>query len=359
MERCKDAKISQNPRIVLRGCKCRKANEVGIHWLRISMSRTHLPELKEYCSEYFGESFEDGYGLWSYAARCAWTNGATLNYDLTDDWAARWHNGKVTLDITGQACDEVEDWHRFISGFSKFQPRCTRCDVFFDDYQRTVKLSQVRKIAKRGDYTRFRNYQFKQGFKNGNRLDRDEVSFGNRGSRGSGKYLRVYDKALESKGEQDCIRWEVEFTEKYAHKAFEKLCQAETSEAFATLCGSLVAGCIEFVHRTNDNHISRLKVYKFWQFFKDTLGVLVLRIAKKSNDINGIYKWVYKQVSPTLACLRGTFQDDTDYLNFIIDVTSDGALRMSKRLFNIIRANKRKLRYAIGRDFDREALSFE
>ena len=334
----------ENPRTVLRGCNSQKQNEVGIHWLRISIPRRYLGELEEYCSLYFGESSEDGYGLWSYAARCAWPNGVSLNYDLDSVWADRWHNGKATLDIPGQACDEIEDLHLFIIGLRRFCPTCTRCDVFFDDYNGIVRPSFLQSIAKRGDYSGFRKFQIKQGFES-KRLVRDEISFGTRGERGSGKYLRVYDKALESNGEQDCIRWEVEFTGKCAHKVFEKLSQVDTVEAFATLCGSLVAGSINFVYRTGDKNIYRLNVYEFWQLLREALGVLNIRVAKKPNDINGMHQWIYKQVSPTLACMRGTFQDDIDFINFLLDVTKEGGLRMSKRLINIARSNKRKLRY--------------
>jgi len=261
------------------------------------------------------------------------------------------------LEVTGRSLDSLarDDLRLFYRGLRRFSAVCTRLDVFADDYQRLMTPQRLKRIIRRGDYTGFRQFHFKETgnrLKNGVVFNHLEVDFGRRGGNGSGKYLRVYDKSLDSKDERNCIRWEVEFHGERANKAFDELSQATSTGAFAKFCGSLVAGSITFVHRTGDNNLSRLVVYKFWERFRKVLGSLVVRIEKKVSDIAGMYRWVRKQVAPTLATLRATFLDEVDYINFLCDVVADGSFKMSQRQNNLAKANKNIYRYTDGRIFD-------
>lgn len=344
-----ELKIEKTPRTVKRGVNSQKKNEVGLHWLRISIVRRYLPKVRAYLDVYFGESAQDGYGLWSYDSRFYWPNGASLNYDCAAERSDSVHNGKFTVEIPGQALDRIAqmDLHLFLLSLCQFSPTCTRCDVFFDDYNRTISPGDMHRIIKDRDYSGFRKGQIKQLYDRGH-LIQDEADFGKRGPNGSGLYLRIYDKFLESKGKKNCIRFECEFTKERSHKVFEKLSQVTSIDALATLCGSLVGGSVKFVHRNGDKNISRLQVYDFWQEILDLLGSVVIRIPKKETDIAGKYRFIYKQVSPTLALLRGTFVDDTDFFNWLSDVIGEGELRMSQTQINLARANKNEFRYDDG-----------
>lgn len=352
-----ELKVGKNPRSVIRGLKSQIPNETGIHWLRNSFPRQYLKQVRAFCDVYFGKSSQDGYGLWSYDTRYVWPNGASLNYDSDTERSISVHNGKVTLDITGKALDGIDqgDLHLFLLGLRQFSPTCTRVDVFFDDYQRLVTPSDLHDIVDNFDFSGFRSFNIKQRSVLNKGMVHDEVDFGKRGGNGSGKYLRVYDKALESEGKKNCVRYEIEFTKERAHDVFDKLSQTTSTYAFATLCGSLVAGSIVFVHRTvrsGDKNISRLEVYDFWQQIKELLGTLVIRIPVKKNDIAGMHRYVDRQVCPTLATLRETFIDDTDFFNWLNDRIGQGELRMSQRQINLAKAGKRTLRYCYGKVVD-------
>jgi len=346
----KESKTGKTPRTVKRGVNSQTPNEVGLHWLRISIVRQYLSKVRAYLDFYFGESSQDGFGLWSYDTRYYWPNGASLNYDCAPSRADSVHNGKFTVEIPGQALDVIDqtDLHLFLLSLRQFNPTCTRMDVFFDDYDRTIKPADLHDIVKDHDYSGFRKTQIRQGYDSG-RLIHDEIDFGKRGRNGSGQYLRIYDKLLESDGEKNCIRFEVEFTKERSHKVFEKLSQVTSVDAFATLCGSLVGGSVKFIHRNGDKNISRLSVYDFWQEILDLLGSVVIRIPTKQTDIQGKYKYIYRQVSPTLALLRETFVDDTDFFNWLNDAIGEGELRMSQAQINLAKANKRNLRYDDGK----------
>lgn len=323
--------VGKAPRTVIRGVNSQISNEVGVHWLRISFDRKFLSEIVRWCSHFWGESDQDGFGLWSYDSRTWWSSGVSLNFDAAKERSLEVHNGRITLECPGKALDELTsaDLGLFLEGCDyAFCGKCTRVDVFLDDYNRTMSPTELHDIIKRGDYSGFRIGHIAQTRESG-RLTHDQVMFGRRGEKGSGKYLRIYDKALESKGEKDCIRYEVEFTQDKAQQVFKKLCKTQGDiEAFATLCGSLVGGCVNFVKRTGDKNIGRLDVYEFWSIIRDTIGSLVIRAEKKVNNLTGVLEWTQRQVAPSLACLRKVWRNDQEFFNWMLDVLDDGDSRM-------------------------------
>lgn len=352
-----ELKTGKTPRTVIRGVKSQKKNEVGVHWLRISVVRQYLSEILGVIEKNFGKSIRDGFGLWSYDSRYHWENGASLNFDSDIERSDHVHRGKVSLDLPGKALDMVLDLQSFLNELLYFNPVCTRIDVFFDDYQRTISPNELNEIARAKDFTGFLMVHHKESRvavagKNEMRLTYDEMSFGRRGQNGCGKYLRVYDKNLESDGEKDCIRWEIEFTKERAQLVFLKLCETRSIDAFATLCGALVGGSITFIHRNGDKNIERLSVYDFWQEILNVLGSVVIRVVAKKSDISGKYNFIYRQVTPTLALLRDIFVDDTDFFNWLNDAIGEGELRMSQVQVNLAKANKRNFRYDSGKVFD-------
>lgn len=349
----KELQIGKAPRNVIRGLNSQKGNEVGIHWLRISVLRRNLPELRAVVDGFFDKSTSDGYGLWSYDSRHIWRNGVSLNYDHEIDRSNLVHGGKVSLDIPGKALDEVGDLQFFLDQLNGFEPVCTRIDIFFDDYQRKITPNELYQITKKKDVSGFLQIHHKESRvgvagKNETRVTHDELSFGRRGQNGCGKYLRVYDKNLESEGEKNCIRWEIEFTKDRANLVFKKLCETRSIDAFATLCGSLIGGSVSFIHRNNDKNILRLPVYDFWKEILDFLGSVVIRTVSEKPDIEGKYNFIYRQVSPTLALLREVFVDEADFFCWLNDVIDEGELRMSQAQVILAQSSKQKLRYANG-----------
>lgn len=115
----------------------------------------------------------------------------------------------------------------------------------------------------------------RQPRKRNGELKGDTLYFGGRGKNGGGKYLRIYNKTLESKGVVDSVHWECECSKKKAQHAFFKLSQC----AFASLLVGLIGGCIDFVER-KDKNLGRATRFEWWQSIVDLLGRVVLRNAK-------------------------------------------------------------------------------
>lgn len=347
-----DLTIGENPRTVLRGCN---SQEVGPHWLRISTARQYLQAVRAYCNIYFGESVENDRGYNSFDAQYYWPNGVSLSYDSSWEKAESKHNGLVSLDIPGLVLDDMEpeSLRMFFLGLRKFEPKATRLDIYFDDFQRLITPSSLQKIIKKNDFTGFRKGGNIQICKSG-RLIHDEADFGSRGKQGSGKYVRIYDKSLESDGSKDAIRYEIEFTKEHANKAFDLLSQMGSPESMAQVCGELVVGAITFIKRTGEKNIGRLKVYKFWERIKKRLGSVVIRVPIKRPTILSMFKYIERQAIRTIAVLRCTFVTDVDFTNWYCDNLAEAELNLSQQQRNLIKANRRSTRYDDGLIFDNE-----
>lgn len=326
--------------------ECQVNNTVGVHWFRSSFNYKDLDKIIKFISSFFGESDIDDYGLWSYDCRLVWKSGVSLNFDSDLERCERCHKGRMTLDVPGGCCDELTapDLLLLLEGCEKFGSKCTRIDVFWDDYSRIVSPKDIQVIVDKGDFSMFqiasKSSTKNRTLKKNDGLTYDAVTFGRRGTKGSGKYLRIYDKNLESKGESNCVRWECEFSQGKAHKVFTALAGVEGNlDFFATICGSLIGGCITFVHRTGEKHISRLNVYEWWNLIVKSLGKLSVRIAKKKNTLTGMFVWQERQVSPSLACIRKTFVSEQNFYNWIKKLLDVGDSRMSNRQRQIAEQN--------------------
>lgn len=337
----------ENPRIVKRGWN---SQEVGPHWLRISSPRQYLKRIRRYCNIYFGGSSENDRGYNSYDLRFYWPNGVSLSYDSSNEKSDSIHGGVVSMDIPGMALDsmESESLRQFFFGLRKYNAAASRFDVYYDDSKRLVTPSLLHKIVKKNDFSGFRKGGNTQVYKSG-RLVHDEADFGTRGKNGSGKYMRIYDKALESDGSKDVIRYEVEFTKEHAAEAFDLLSQMGSDESFTQLLGELVAGAITFVKRTGEKNIGRLKEYGFWKRIKERLGSVVIRIPIKRPTLLSMFKFIEKQAIRTLAVLRATFVSDVDFANWQYDCLAEAELRLSQQQMNLIKANRRLIVYEPGR----------
>jgi hypothetical protein len=324
---------------VIRGLNSQTANESGVHWLRISFNRKDLSQITQWLCGFYGDYDQDGYGLWSYDSRYYWPSGVSLNYDSDQYRAERVHKNRITLDCPGSACDTLtpSDLLLLIESCFTFGGKASRLDSFFDDYGRTVTPDELHDVVKSKHYSGFKKAHIKQTW-DGPELDHNEVMFGRRGQNGCGKYLRVYDKNLESNGAKDCVRWEVEFSGDKAHKAFTVLAGTSGNiEAFAGICGALVGGCINFVHRTGDKNLDRLDVYEWWQIITETLGKLRIRTEQKPSTLIGVMQNIEYQYAPSLACVAVAFKSEFDFFNWFRDILDIGENRFNARQRDIVK----------------------
>ena len=326
------------PRTVLRGLDSQRA-VVGVHWVRVSADKGQLLPFRHFLGLYFGECEDLERGHWNYDRSFEFSDGVTLNYDSDSDRCERIHSNRITIDVPGCALDRLSgsDLETFLVALRSMDVKCTRLDIFYDDFSRRILPCEVHAVAKLGDYVRFRTVEHRESYK-GTQRTMDMVNFGRRGSNGSGSFLRCYDKRLESKGENVAVRWELELTGKKSHLAFMGLTGFDGNlEGFAACLGSLVGGSIDFLKRTGDKNLNRLERYSWWEDIKSFLGAIRLRPKKAEYSVEKVKKWVSTAVAPSLACLRDSFGTDENFLKWLSLTLQDGSNRMRSKHRKMLR----------------------
>jgi len=283
-------------------------NALGIDWLQGTVAQEHLKALCDYLSERFGPDSEKlKYGHYRYDRQRVWhPYDVYVFYDSDAGKCQAIHDGRVTIQIKASALNVLDAKALFCMCHDlheQFHFRATRIDLCFDDYQRIISPHEVAEVAAEGNFTGFRKYDPRAPRRISGELIGDSVYFGTRGKNGAGRYLRNYDKKLESKGEIDSVRWEVEFSKDMADAVMSMLAMVEGLEEFAGVIGKLIGGSIDFIDR-DGTHIDRMERLEFWQRIIDLLGCVKLRKPKPIKTLDKVKTWVKNSVMPSLKTIK-------------------------------------------------------
>lgn len=203
------------------------ARAISIHWLRVTHPGSRRYELRDRLVELFGEP-DECRGRWFYERGERFANGVLLlwggasNARVGGEVAADGDgeepggDGTCCVDVPGSAIDAIEPGERFgVCVELSLGGRVSRFDVAADAWhsERVGLIAAILDACARGELCGSRSWEPRVSYRG---LDRVAwgVNLGLRGKKGSGRYVRVYDKGLES-GELPEGRWErfeVEFT---------------------------------------------------------------------------------------------------------------------------------------------------
>jgi hypothetical protein len=362
-----------NPPYVKRGWKSQKAawgaenghqresDCVGLHWLRGRVAHGKVAAVRDYCCLFFGDDVEArSFGLWRYDRSLELRHSVSINYQSTKDRADSITGGYAVLEVPGGALETLapELLGSFVKGLASFGFECTRADVYFDDFTpRPERMSpgelhrRVYEVDLLGDefrreFTGFLECSVSQnaggkrkGKLTGRGLTYSAVSWGRRGSLGSGKYLRYYDKWLESGGERDCGRWELELCKKRAQKLYRAFVQVPAN-GWPHLIGLAIGGCIDFRHRpvngagqllrAGDKNWERCKRMWFWTRILAKLGGrLPMSDPIQRMTVERSSAWVKDQCSGVLQLL-GRAYGVNELLCDLLDIIGQSD-RMAKK----------------------------
>lgn len=317
---------------------------VSVHWLQGTFPASKLSALAAWLESVIGSAPEvQEWGRYRYDCSLSWVQGVTVFFDSSESRAAQVHNNKFCLSVTGSFLDSLtsDGLYEFCRVlFHTFWLRASRVDIAFDDYKKIVLPAQVAEYAGAGSVSGFRKFQHIQD----KRISPDGVpqvlsdtcSFGSRGQNGSGRFLRVYDKALESDGRLDCVRWELETSGDVAQEFFSRLGFAPDIPSFAALLAGVIGGCITFMDRRSKN-LDRNNLLPFWADMLAVLGRVCLRHAVTDKTVEKAKGWVAKQVACTLAMLQKSL-GDADFVEFIHDTIKSGSARLNVQHYRAIQS---------------------
>ena len=120
------------------------------------------------------------------------------------------------------------------------------------------------------------------------------------------KYLRIYNKHLNEKGEH-IPRYEMKFKDPlYAEQAGQLLLSSamkDGQDGIAETCCALVLGSVSFLEVGEGTHRERDKVAPFWEKFVEELKVSPVKLvyAKVKADIWKTISWLEKSVAKSLV----------------------------------------------------------
>jgi hypothetical protein len=302
-----------SPPYLLGGDNCQESKtaieggSVGIDWIQGTVPIEKLPALHDYISKMCGCRPEVlQWGQMRYDAHCVWHPfGIKLFWDTTPAKQVG-HCNRATLQLSGSplGCFSPEQIFSFVKTLhSTFEFSATRTDLCFDDFKKIMRPHEVAEEAAKGNFTGFKRWEPKQARRVSGEYLSDGVGFGLRGKNGSGRYLRCYDKELESEGEIDAIRWEVEFTKDRAKCVFITLAKSKNMQEFVGSIAALIGGSIDFVDRKGA-HLDRMNRLDWWQGILELLGRVTVRSKTPAKTIESSIQWVEKSVASTLLKLE-------------------------------------------------------
>lgn len=235
--------------------------QVRHDWLNCTFPAGARDEVRALVDRYLGPSELRDRGANTYRESCGWDSKALLAW--TEDRVECW------LSMNGDSCDLIlpELKLQFVQELRALGANCTRLDVAVDVPLSWVAMDQVHAAALSDQVVGFQRYDASRPISNmaTGELDADQARFGRRGKDGSGRFVRVYDKNLESAGKIKSIRFEVELSGDLSRMYFLLLSNQADLVEFNKLLSSIVPACIDFADKSGAHgHRDRFKRLPWW-----------------------------------------------------------------------------------------------
>jgi DNA relaxase NicK len=308
--------------------------KVGIDWVQGTFGIVHLHDCIEFLGGILGDTFalkvdaEGNFiGIRWYRFVYAGASGAVIacGYRRRD----RFEHCYLQLSASVLALLSPSQILELIAFLHSIGFKPSRLDIRLDDYEKRLKPQDARECADNGQVFGFKSgptgrcYSYVCGRDGG-----DTIYFGSRGKDGSGKLLRIYDKAIESKGVVDAIRIEVELSSKKARDFWELLVTADMQSAPAILLGAIAAS-IRFAQcRDNSRRADRSDNLPVWDELVGDAATVVWSPCVKQDSLQKSIDWLKRQVSATFASVLeaiSRIHGDTDAcLRFFYELWAEG-----------------------------------
>jgi len=191
--------------------------------------------------------------------------------------------------------------------------KATRCDTAIDDYQRVVSPDQVRETLQGPDtVTHARKGLLQQGFEVGRPDLTGATTY--LGSPTSRQRLRVYDKGLESGGEMDCIRWELESRK----EAAETMAVALAHQDWGQVMTSRLVGFVDFRDANSHSEVEERQRLPWFELLVREAKKASAYLPKVPRTVEQVVDWVDRAIGPSLAVAMKFWQGDLAPLSGIL-----------------------------------------
>jgi hypothetical protein len=275
-----------------------------VDWVRFRIGRSHLGFIAARLSEVFGpvERRPGTAARFRMPAARRWACGAFVAFD--DDPDGREF---VVVEVPGGAVAALpeDEQGRLLFDLTARGGVCTRIDLAVDWHQPAEdRIGQVHAACEAGMLTGARRYKYEYERRPAGGLLSEQVRMGARGGDGSGRFVRVYDKGLES-GEAtagEWVRWELEATGTVAAEVALLILGTDWS-GWQERARAIALGSVDFRERTGRRELALRPRASWWDAILGGLACVRVQAGPRVRSSLGLLSWLRTAVAPTIATL--------------------------------------------------------
>jgi hypothetical protein len=240
-----------------------------------------------------------------------------------------WSEGRkeCLFSLSGKCVDRLT-LHDLLGLFENIRDmggKFSRLDLAYDDFDGELRLEDVHAAAEAGNVIGYRRYNAqrpKTMSVDGGVLLGDSAEFGRRGKDGSGRFNRIYNKCLESGGEVNAVRLEVEFSKEMANHVGRLLSMSGSADVMEKKISEAIGGSIDFRERGEHAHIDRMPRLPWWQKILDRLGACKYSVDRVIPKLQRTVEYLCQTYGPTFAAWKMVTESrGLDFLAVIDEIT--------------------------------------
>lgn len=284
------------------------ATAIGLDWLRMIGPRHWQATVADKLKEHWGEpEIKDGS---RYRRKCReqWPSGGSIHFDPP---GSAGEHDSVIVELTGEALSGLDGDSRvdLLKDLLGLGFKCTRIDVAIDFKSESGALDLpliVLEACERGELCRCRTVDPRFPMNVGGGLKGMTTYLGQRGDKnGSGRFVRIYDKGLQS-GEYVSYgywqRWETEFSGECAKKAACALAYA--SEGWVGVAKQIALGAVDFAEPNGRHCLSERPRCAWWSEFLAGVNPVCIGRSARTRSLDSWRRWQEKACVPKLRAIH-------------------------------------------------------
>lgn len=280
--------------------------ECGVDYLRGTVPIKYSADIRQLLEDFFDVLLQlqvdrDGRPLSSgfYKLRHSSGHGVdVLSLNRAYDDSSPDNHCLVNISGSALARISVTELYSFFRALLCLEFSATRLDLKIDDFTKTVTPLLAFDAAENGNTKGFRVYRYIVDHQ-GSRT----FYAGRRGSDGGGKFLRIYDKFIESGGSVDSVRVEVELSSIKALEAFESLSICHFSQ-WPNFIAAVVRESADFLDRDNGSRRAcRSERFSWWSFIVDSPDSFEFTPVVRKPVIERTERWLKNQCAASMVAV--------------------------------------------------------
>lgn len=277
---------------------------ISVHWLRVSRPESHRLDLRALLVSFFGVP-EKIRGRWLYEFGERFSCGVLILWGSTTSDSEDGSPRHCCVDVPGGALDSLDPDQRFkLCQELAAGSRVTRLDLACD--VRALRgsvglIAHVRSACENGCLVGAKRWAPREEY-NANERVAYGVTVGRRGNMGSGRYLRIYDKGLETGTgpEGQWERYEVEFSDDPASEVAASI--FESFETFESRAFQRVAGAFDYcTPSTGTGRNYERRRLKWWGDFIGGIEPVASVAHRQRTTVDRYAAWLTRSVLPRVA----------------------------------------------------------